>query len=1031
MTPSRGITLPLPPGARRTGPAATAEQAKAARADPRRPHLIAAGPGTGKTFTMVERYRWLVGHERIPPERILAVTFTEAAAGELRERLERELGRPLDEAPISTFHGLCSRLLQDHAYEIGMPREVRVLDDVDQRLLLEGLRADLLSGAAGDLPADLAVLQPDDIDSLLRSGPGFALKLKGRGISPDDFIAITRRHHEHAWGPGATNPAAGAEWETARVLHAIYLAYQARLEALGRMDFDDLLLHVTLALASHPDFADACHRRFAQILVDEFQDTNRLQLELVRGLAAPGFGNVTAVGDAKQSIYGWRDADLDNVRTRFPGDRIPLTINRRSRQEILDLATDFIRRDEAFGEEPALTAERGTGGRCISLVMAPDADTEARRVVGEIGRLIRAGRPPGDIAILTSSVRRLPAAFENELRQQGIAYLTSAGSGFFDREEVKDMLALLRLVADPMDDGALVRMLQGPIVRLSDRTLYALAGRRLVRQGDRDSLYRERGVRLRDCVDRSRAEGWPELDERVARRLEQVLDALDRLGVESDTLTIAELLQRVLDDTGYLRHTQLRARREGARALRNLHKVIAMASRFESQRALAGIGDFVARVGEVMEAAVPVAEAEETAPDAVHLLTVHAAKGLEFGAVFLVNVERPRIRDREQLFFDPDRYGFLMKWWRNRIHARYEDHVPDAETGAKELGERRRVVYVALTRARDQLCVSATRPEPDPADIDVQADDHFAELLQWALVHPEAAQILSADQLDLPGAAPERTAPPLPGGADAIPRVLRQVERLRATAAPASAPAAGSTPRQAPVRLSFSQLHTLEICPVRYRFQEVWRVPEPPDELRWRAARTNGGAAELGSAVHEALATAHQLGGPPLDHYQGPAAGRDMLERYAAHPLAAAPTLGVEVEFNLLLENAADPAPAVRVRGLVDRVCEVDGRTMLVDYKTNARLDARLQAAYEHQLRIYGLAAARGLLPGGRDVALCLFDLRRGVAIDVRADPTDAERKVLAAGRAVAAGDFAFGPEHAARPCALCAYRPMCPDRLG
>jgi RecB family exonuclease len=153
-----------------------------------------------------------------------------------------------------------------------------------------------------------------------------------------------------------------------------------------------------------------------------------------------------------------------------------------------------------------------------------------------------------------------------------------------------------------------------------------------------------------------------------------------------------------------------------------------------------------------------------------------------------------------------------------------------------------------------------------------------------------------------------------------------------------------------------------------------------------------------------------------------------MLERYDADPLARAPTLGVEVEFNLLLEPA-DDGPAVRLRGAVDRVCEVSGRTVLVDYKTNARLDAGLQAAYEEQLRLYGLAAARGLLPGARDVDLLLYDLRHGHAIPVAPDVRAAEARALAAAHQIAEGNFRLGPEHKDRPCSLCAYRPICPDR--
>src|SRR5207302_184145 len=149
---------------------------------------------------------------------------------------------------------------------------------------------------------------------------------------------------------------AGSELEAIEILHLVYEAYLQRLQQAGRMDFDDLILTVINALRTAPEFAEACHQRFRAILVDEFQDTNRIQLELIRLLAAPDFANVTVVGDAKQSIYGWRDAEIENIRSRFPGRSLPLTINRRSRQEILDLATDFIKRDPDFRDEPDLSA---------------------------------------------------------------------------------------------------------------------------------------------------------------------------------------------------------------------------------------------------------------------------------------------------------------------------------------------------------------------------------------------------------------------------------------------------------------------------------------------------------------------------------------------------------------------------------------------------------------------------------------------------------------------------------------------------
>jgi DNA helicase II / ATP-dependent DNA helicase PcrA len=1000
----------------------TPEQLEAVRAGPRGAFLIAAGPGTGKTFTIVERFRWLIEEQGIPPEAVLAVTFTEAAAGELLERLEQKLGRALDEAWIGTFHGICARLLREHAYRVGVPRDAQVLDEIGQRLLTERLRADLRGGLVPGLDRQFDALTPDEVSELASAGILFGLKQKGRGHLPADFRSQALAVHARIWDRGdqgeiAADPIAQSEREAIEILHLVYEAYQQRLARAGRMDFDDLILTVIQALRSAPDFAEACHQRFRAILVDEFQDTNRIQLELVRLLAAPDFANVTVVGDAKQAIYGWRDAEIENIRTRFPGRRLPLTINRRSHQEILDLASDFIHRDPDFRDEPSLTAVRGSGGQSVTVLVATDARAEARRVANEIRRLVEHGRRLSDVAILAYSVRKLPPEFEDELRLQAVPYVTSADSGFFDREEIKDVLALLRLVADPMDDGALVRAMQGPLVRMGDATLYRLALRRiLIEDGGR----RRRGMRLRDCLAASRSEGWPDVPEPLAARIEELLAVLDRLGQARDALTVGDLLNRLLEETGYLRHCQLRALREGPRGLRNLRKMAELASRFERDSALAGIADFVTHLDQVMEAAVPVGEGETEAPEAVRLLTIHGAKGLEFPVVFVVNLKPPIEREIDKLFFDPERFGFVMKWWRGREHPRYRELRPGAEAATLSRQERRRTYYVAMTRARDLLYVSASKREESANDVDTPVepgeDDFFAEVLQWARANPEAARVVQADQLQLTGTLEREAAPPAD---DELPeRVADRLELLgsRLAAPPDPAPSA-------PPRLSFSQLHQFEVCPVRYRFQEVLGVPAPPDQLLPTAARRGTGAAELGSAVHQALALWHVRGGDLLGAYDGPPEGEQLLRAYLSHPLAAATTLGMEVEFNLLLDEG------VRVKGLVDRVCELDGRTVLVDYKTNARLDRRLREVYTGQLQLYGLAARRGLLPGDGDPRLILFDLRQAEAIEVGRDDEGAERRVSEIAGRIAADAFQLGPEHDARPCFLCAYRPICPDR--
>ncbi|HEY3083922.1 MAG TPA: ATP-dependent DNA helicase [Candidatus Dormibacteraeota bacterium] len=1004
------------------GPALSPEQAAAAHAGPQGAFLIAAGPGTGKTFTATERFCWLV-EQGVAPDQVLTVTFSERAAEELRQRITVELAgrRPdlgaqaLDSAWIGTFHSVCARLLDEFAYLVGAPREMRVLDETGQKLFEQELIARLRSGTTAPFdPDSFTALSVDDLDDLLRSGLRFLLKLKGRGIDPEHFRQrATELHAQHWAGRPATNGAGGpdparAETEAIDVLYTVYRAYEDGLHEQGLRDFDDLLLEVIRALERVPDFRRRCRERFQYLIVDEFQDTNRIQLDFIRLASADGFGNVTAVGDAKQSIYGWRDAEIDNIRRRFPGRRLPLTHNRRSYQGILDCATDFIRRDAEFAGEPELVATRGPGaGAPVSVLMAPDSRVEARSVAETIRRLHVAGRAFRDMAVLSHSVRMLPRDFEDELRRQGIPYVTSGGSGFFDRQEIKDVLALLRLAENPMDDGALVRLLQGPIVRLPDRGMYRLASRRFERPG----------MRLRDCFDESSKEGFPEMPSHVAAQAVRLIELTDRVGLLRDALTVADILNRLLEESGYLRWAELRAQRDGSpRALLNLRKVFQLAGRFERDLALVGIGDFVRHLDQVIDADLAVGEAAEevAGTEAVSLLTIHAAKGLEFPVVFLVNLRPPRPRDSERLFFDPESLGFVMKNWRGEKHPRYVDTSPGAPAVALAIGERRRIVYVGLTRAKDALYVTATREEPSPHDVGangLEEHDHFAEILSWALAHPESAAVVEAEQLELPVARTEN------GQAGDDPSVVAQVldslERTRPTVVEDR-----STPL--PVELSFSQLHDFEVCPVRYRFAHVLEVPAPPDELQPRHVQAVG-STELGAAVHEALAAWHVNGGDLFELYRGPEAGRAMLARYLEHPLARARTLAVESGFNISVAGT-------RVRGLVDRICEVDGRVALVDFKTNASLDASLMEAYSLQLRIYGLAARRGVLAGGRDPKLILFDMRRGEQHDIEPDDDLVERRIAEASGRIAAEDFRLGPEHADRPCNLCSFRPICPD---
>ena len=394
------------------------------------------------------------------------------------------------------------------------------------------------------------------------------------------------------------------------------------------------------------------------------------------------------------------------------------------------------------------------------------------------------------------------------------------------------------------------------------------------------------------------------------------------------------------------------------------------------------------------------------------LLTIHSAKGLEFPVVFIVNLRPARARDTERLFFDPDGLGFVMKNWRGEKHPRYQATSPGEPAVRLAIGERRRIVYVGLTRAADSLYITATREEQSADEVDIGDHDHFAEILSWALAHRESAVVVEAEQLELPVPQPADGAQA--DGEDVVGAVLNRMAAIQPRAE------AVEPEETSKVELSFSQLQAFEVCPVRYRFSQVWGVPAPPDDLLDSWARTEG-STELGAAVHAALEAWHTRGGDLLQLYAGPESGAEMLRRYLADPLASAETLGVEYEFNLRLGET-------RVRGVVDRICVHEGRTVLIDYKTTATIDAPVMSAYTTQLRLYGLAAERGLLPGGEAPRLVLYDLRRGRPVEIAPDSGAVESRVAEVAARIRAGNFALGPEHAQRPCAMCAYRPICPD---
>ena len=593
------------------------------------PLLVLAGAGSGKTRVLVHRMAYLIGACGIPPEQILAVTFTNKAAGEMRERVEKLLGPGVREMWVSTFHGSCVRILRREASHLGLSRGFAIYDQADS----------------------LGVAR----EALARHG----LDAKG----PD-----ARHFHWQIdqWKNRGLGPAAAAEALDPDAPRAaeVYATYQRLLFDQNALDFGDLLLRTHELFGRFPEVLRHYQRRWSYVLVDEYQDTNRVQYEIVRQLAGE-HRNLCVVGDPNQSVYAWRGADIRNIldfERDYPDARtVKLERNYRSTQAILTGASGVVAHNTERKDTRLFTEKEG--GEPIRVFEAADDREEARYVVRELLQgARRGGRSFGEFAIFyrTNAQSRL---FEEELLKHDVPHVVVGGVRFYDRAEVKDALAYLRLLTNPADAVSLRRVVNRPPRGIGRTTLERAA-----------EWAAERGAALLEGL---RAVAAGEGGRRPNARVGAFLELQDALGRDVERLGLADALGRVLERSGYLRALEEEASGEAESRLENLRELVSAAEDFERAPALAEdergpLERFLDQVALVTDI-----DTFERREDAVSLMTAHMAKGLEFPVVFLVGME-------EGVF----------------PHAASLRDGPGIE-------EERRLCYVGMTRAMERLTLTA------------------------------------------------------------------------------------------------------------------------------------------------------------------------------------------------------------------------------------------------------------------------------------------------------------------------------------
>ncbi len=588
-------------------------------------YLVLAGAGSGKTRVLVHRIGWLTEVVGVPAHGILAVTFTNKAAGEMRQRAAALVQHGTRGMWIGTFHGIAHRLLRLHWQDANLPESFQVLDADDQVRLLRRVTAEL---------------GLDDKRFPPRQSAWFINHCKDEGKRP---------RHLQAQDP------------TSDTMRDIYAAYEAACQRAGLVDFAELLLRTHELLLAQPALLDHYQRRFGQLLVDEFQDTNAIQYAFLR-LLAGSTGQVFAVGDDDQAIYGWRGARVEHVQHFLHDFRGATTLrleqNYRSTSTILAAANALIAHNPGrLGKKLWTDGEEGAP---VELYAAYNEIDEARYVVERIQRWIADGGQARECAVLYRSNAQ-SRAFEDALMQAGMPYRVYGGLRFFERAEIKDTLAYLRLIANRDDDAAFERAVNTPSRGIGERTLDALRGRA---RGEGTTLWHAALVEL--------AAGA--MPTRARNALRGFVELIDGLAGECARLDLAAQIDHVLLRSGLRAHYAAESRGTLEARTDNLDELVTVASRYVRSEADENLPELVAFLAyAALEAGEGQAEAWE---DGVQLMTLHAAKGLEFPLVCLAGMEEGLFPSQRSL----------------------------DESGRLE--EERRLAYVGITRARQRLLLS-------------------------------------------------------------------------------------------------------------------------------------------------------------------------------------------------------------------------------------------------------------------------------------------------------------------------------------
>jgi DNA helicase-2/ATP-dependent DNA helicase PcrA len=742
------------------------------------PLLIIAGAGTGKTRVITQRIAYLIASKRARPEEILAVTFTEKAANEMEERVDQLIPYSYSFVEISTFNSFGERILRNYALDLGYPPDFRLLDDVEQaiffrerlfRLPLEYYR-----------PLSVPTRHIQELLDTIR-------KLKQEDIRPEEYLLYAAELEKRAADPAGKENAV-KHLEIARV----YQSYETFLKAEGKIDFEDQVRLVVEMFRRRPSVLAELQGRFKYILVDEFQDTNYIQFELLKLLAA-SHNNLTVVGDDDQSIFRFRGASLANILTfqkyyeerRVKVQKVVLTRNYRSTQQILDSAYTLIQHNNPFRleyqskEDKKLVSSLSDPAKSIQLLQLETVSQEADRVAGLIREKWKTGIRPAEMAVL---VRRNADAdpFLRALNVNQVPFRFSGSRGLYSQEEVKILASFIRALTDFEDSRSLFFLAHCEVYRMD---LYSLTV---------FSNYAQRKNIPLHGVFREIAQGDPPLEVKpeAVESVKRIYDDLLHFVRLSETKNAGQVVFAFLEKTGYIKGLVETGSLDAELKIKNLRLFFEKIKNFSEVVENDSIQSFAAHLDLLQEVGDNPATAEaELEEEAVNVLTVHKAKGLEFEVVFMVSLIADRFPGREKR----ERIPFPVEILKERFPSDEDSGSESSDAGA--LREERRLFYVGMTRAKRELFLTWAR--------------------DYGLKRLKKVSPFVLEALDIPKP----------------PKEVQRTSALEEISRYGEGTAAGRVAPRLKVKdvlsLSYFQVEDYLVCPLKYQFRHIWRIPVP------------------------------------------------------------------------------------------------------------------------------------------------------------------------------------------------------------